>query len=245
MNYTFRNMVGRGSHHQAGSSNPPTMINMEEFVRALRDGVAPRHDNPHEELSKLLKTHTNLGGKDFEGTEGVMGIQTWIRTQERIFSDMQVNDVRKRQIASRRLRGVALSWWEVVIAGRPEEEITWDEFKALLEARFVPATAKASLLEEFIKLRQGSMSVNEYTQKFENLSKYGAVLIGDEESKNARYIQGLNPSLARALLPYKERTFDYVIDLALSYEQHDATREKFRNMRNNNKKGKNRMQPYD
>ena len=64
MKYIFRNMVGRGSHHQEGSSAPP-MINMEEFVRALRDGVAPRHENPHEALSKFLKTCTNLGGKDF------------------------------------------------------------------------------------------------------------------------------------------------------------------------------------
>ena len=150
-------MVGRGSHHQAGSS-VASMINIEEFVRALRDGVAPRQDNPHEELSKLLKTHANLGGKEFEGTEGVMGVQTWIRTQERIFTDMQVNDQRKRQIASRKLKGVALGWWEVIIAGRQENEITWDEFKTMLEARFVPASARASLLEEFIRLRQGSMS---------------------------------------------------------------------------------------
>ena len=236
-------MVGRGSHH-SGSSVPP-MINMEEFVRVLRDGAAPRQENPHEELSKLLKTFSNLGGKEFEGTEGVMGVQTWLRTLERIFADMQIDNQRKRQIASRRLKGAALDWWEVIIAGRAENEITWDQFKDMLEARFIPATAKASLLEEFIKLRQGTMSVTEYTRKFESLSKYGTILIGDEESKNSRYIKGLNAGLSRAMLPYTDKTFDQVIDLTLSFEQHDNERERYRNLRANNNKGKNRVHPYD
>ena len=166
----------------------PPMINMKDFVQMLRDGMAPRVDNPYEELSKLLKTYTNLGRSSFDGTENAIGVQAWLRTVERIFGDMQVNDQRRRQIASRQLKGIALDWWEVIIAGRQEQEITWNQFKEMLEARFVPASTKASLLEEFIKLRQGSMSVTEYTQKFEGLSKYGAVLIPDETSRNARYI---------------------------------------------------------
>ena len=48
------------------------------------------------------------------------------------------------------------------------------------------------------------------------------------------------------MLPYKDKTFDQVIDLTLSFEQHDNAREKFRSMRaNNQKKGKNRAHPYD
>ena len=89
------------------ATDPPT-INMQDFVRVLRDGMAPRVDNPHEELSKLLKTYTHLGGSSFDGTENVMGVQTWLRTVERIFADMQVNDQRRRQIASRQLKGLAL-----------------------------------------------------------------------------------------------------------------------------------------
>ena len=140
-------MVGPRHTQGAGSSSAPTMMNMDDFVRALRDSAGGRQENPHEVLSKLLKTYTNLGGKSFEGTEGVIGIQTWLRTLERIFHDMQVDDNRKRQIASRQLRGAALDWWEVIVAGREENEITWNQFKELLEARFVPLTAKTSLLE--------------------------------------------------------------------------------------------------
>ena len=57
-----------------GPSEPP-MMNMQDFMRAIRDGVGNRQENPHEELSKLLKTFTNLGGKTFDGTEGIMGVQ--------------------------------------------------------------------------------------------------------------------------------------------------------------------------
>ena len=154
-------MVGRGQNQTAGGSNAPQMMNVQDLVRALREGVGVRPENPHEELSKLLKTYTSLGGKSFEGTENVMEIQAWLRTLDRIFNDMQVDDLRKRLIASRQLRGAALDWWEVIIAGRIENEITWNQFKEMLEARFVPASAKATLLEEFIKLRKGTMSVTE------------------------------------------------------------------------------------
>ena len=140
-------MVGRPPSHGAGPSNTTPMVDLQDLVRAFREGEMHRKENPHEELAKLLKTFSNLGGKDFEGTEGVMGVQTWLRTLERIFADMQINDQRKRQIASRRLKGAALDWWEVIITGRPENEITWDQFKEMLEARFVPATSKATLLE--------------------------------------------------------------------------------------------------
>ena len=220
------------------------MMNVQDLVRALREGATPRQDNPHEEISKMLKTYSHMGGTTFDGTEDVTQVQNWIRTLERIFADMQLDDARKRQIASRQLKGNAMDWWEVIIAGRQEQEITWDQFKEMLELRFIPASAKETLLEEFIKLRQGAMSVVEYTQKFETLAKYGAVLIGDETSKNSRYIKGLNAALSRAMLPYKESTFAQVLDLTLSFEQHDNARDKFKNFKNN-KKGKERAHPYN
>lgn len=222
------------------------MLDMQEFVRVLRDGIGHRPENPHEELSKLLKAYTNLGGKSFEGTENVMEIQARLRTLDRIFNDMQLDDQRKRQVASRQLKGVALGWWEVIVAGRIENEITWNQFKEMLEAGFVPASAKTTLLEVFIRLRQGTLNVTEYTQKFEGLSKYGAMLGADEASKNDRYIKGSNPGLSRAMLSYADKTFDQVIDLALKFEQHDKRREKYRDFKNNNnKKNKGRYQSYD
>src|SRR5574338_29466 len=71
------------------------------------------------------------------------------------------------------------------------------------------------------------------------------MLVADEASKNDRYIKGLNPGLSRAMLPYADRTFDQVIDLALKLEQHDKEREKYRNFKRNNKKDKGRYHHYD
>ena len=91
-------------------------MNVHDLVRALREGATPRQDNPHEEISKMLKTYSHMGGTTFDGTEDVTQVQNWIRTLERIFADMQLDDARKRQIASRQLKGNAMDWWEVIIA---------------------------------------------------------------------------------------------------------------------------------
>ena len=93
-------MVGRPPSQGAGSSNAPPMVNLQDLVRAFRDGAGQRQENPHEELSKLLKTYTHLGGKSFEGTESIMEIQAWLRTMDKIFNDMQLDDQRRRQVAS-------------------------------------------------------------------------------------------------------------------------------------------------
>jgi hypothetical protein len=49
--------------------------------------------------------------------------------------------------------------------------------------------------EEFRNLRQGSMTVNQYIQKFTKLARYAPDDINSDRKKPRRFIKGLNASL--------------------------------------------------
>ena len=50
--------------------------------------------------------------------------------------------------------------------------ITWELFKTTFLERFFPREMREAKVEEFINLKQGSMTVNECFLKFVKLSRY-------------------------------------------------------------------------
>jgi hypothetical protein len=49
--------------------------------------------------------------------------------------------------------------------------------------------------KEFLSLKQGSMSVNEYRDKFIQLSRYAPDEVAEDERKQEHFIEGLNGPL--------------------------------------------------
>ena len=50
--------------------------------------------------------------------------------------------------------------------------ITWELFKTTFLERFFPREMREAKVEEFINLKQGSMTVREYSLKFVKISRY-------------------------------------------------------------------------
>ncbi|OAY78494.1 hypothetical protein ACMD2_22862 [Ananas comosus] len=79
------------------------------------------------------------------------------------------------------------------------------------------------LERQFLDLKQGSMSVEEYEAEFDRLSHFGPKLVDDNESRAKRFEEGLNGYIRIGLA-------------ALHLETYDETREE----RNANQKKRNR-----
>ena len=89
------------------------------------------------DFAKLCKDYTGLGGKVFLGTESTVDVQRWIDACRRIFGDLGIEDATKRKLASRQLQVRASDWWNSITIDTPEEEITWEQFQARFEAKFI------------------------------------------------------------------------------------------------------------
>ena len=62
----------------------------------------------------------------------------------------------------------------------------------------------ASKVREFIDLRQGKMTVPEYTAKFKELARFYAFITPTDEARKNKYMQGLRIDIARQIDSGKE-----------------------------------------
>jgi hypothetical protein len=73
-----------------------------------------------------------------------------------------------------KLKGQARVWWNSVeerLHRLKQQPITdWDEMKLKLQEKFLPIDYEEALFEELILLRQGNMTVDEYANRFHELS---------------------------------------------------------------------------
>ena len=80
--------------------------------------------NTEPDLEALLKRYRNLNGAQFSGNESIIQTQAWMSYVKRIFERIQLRDDQKRLVASWALKEEALIWWETIVKGNPEGDIT-------------------------------------------------------------------------------------------------------------------------
>ncbi|XP_027169479.1 uncharacterized protein LOC113769212 [Coffea eugenioides] len=73
--------------------------------------------------------------------------------------------------------------------------------------KFLPPLIQEKREDEFIKLRQGTLSVAEYEGKFTKLSKYAPELVTNEQKRIRRFVQELNVEIQEGLAVVQISTF--------------------------------------
>jgi hypothetical protein len=73
--------------------------------------------------------------------------------------------------------------------------ITWKEFKKYFEKKYLTKRYYEIKMKEFFELKLGSMSIDEYKQRFLELLKY-VPFIKDETVKIQRYLSGIPSSIS-------------------------------------------------
>jgi len=68
-----------------------------------------------------------------------------------------------------------------------EKPITWERFSKSFYERFFPKTARREIEKQFINLRQGSQTVNEYTTEFLRLSRFAPYMVAEDEDRANRF----------------------------------------------------------
>jgi hypothetical protein len=72
--------------------------------------------------------------------------------------------------------------------------------------------------KEFLSLKQGSMSVSEYRDRFIQLSRNAPDEVAKDERKQEHFIEGLNGPLQYALVAHTFPSFQRLLDKALAIE---------------------------
>jgi hypothetical protein len=112
-----------------------------------------------------------------------MEAEDWLRSIEKKLGIAQYTDQEKVLFAAHQLFGTTIEWWETYHNSHQDVgAITWNEFKARFRTHYVPR-GTLKLKKEFFELHQDGKTVNEYLNKFTQMSRYAPDEVNTDEKK--------------------------------------------------------------
>jgi hypothetical protein len=150
-----------------------------------------------------------------------MDADDWLKSIEKKLQVVQCNNYEKVLLASQKLSGPVVDWWDAYVEFHKEpESMNWLEFRAASHAHHVPQGVIKLKKKEFQDLKQGSMFVNEYVTKLTQLSRYAPHEVDTDEKKQESFLNGLNDGLAYALEAQDFENIQGMVNKALVLENH-------------------------
>ncbi|KAJ9551909.1 hypothetical protein OSB04_015954 [Centaurea solstitialis] len=202
-----------GDREDSGMTSPPATV----------IGGGSRQTPPVSE--ELPKSTHGCGYKAFvackppvyKGERDPVLALRWIEEIEMVFETCKCAAEDKVVFARSMLKADALHWWNVETGGRGTEVVRsmpWKSFVAKFRSQFCPLAATKKMEEEFLQLKQGSLSVQEYTTRFIGKSRFAEVYVPTEERRVERYIWGLKGSIREFVMGKDPATFLAAINAA-------------------------------
>jgi hypothetical protein len=138
---------------------------------------------------------------------------------ELMLNIVQCTDRDKVLYASGRLEGTAADWWDAYTAAHDTPNtITWQELRNKFREQHVPKCLMKLKKHEFLELKQGSMSVSEYQDKFIQLSHYAPTDVANDAENQDHFRDGLIGPIKYQLMVHTFENFQKVEDNAIMVE---------------------------
>jgi hypothetical protein len=157
----------------------------------------------------------------FIRAEDPLDADVWLRVVESKFPLLNgvCSDVAKVRFATQQLRGPARTWWDHFLAMQPVDHVVeWGEFKAAFRGHHISAGIMDRKLNEFLALTQGSRTVLQYAQAFNDLCQYAGYHADTDEKKRDRFRRGLSTKLHDCLNTVRANIYNELVNMVISQE---------------------------
>ncbi|XP_049405070.1 uncharacterized protein LOC125868479 [Solanum stenotomum] len=153
--------------------------------------------------STQIRDFLNLDPPSFTGSDPNEDPQYFIDQIQRTLDVMHVIGKEVVELATHRLKGVAILWYETWKRSKSTDAplATWKEFKKAFLDHYLPLEIREAHADQFLNLHQEGMSVREYSLQFNSLSRYAPNVVATMEDRVHRYVDRLD-SPARPSFPY-------------------------------------------
>ncbi|KAL0549329.1 hypothetical protein IC582_013810 [Cucumis melo] len=140
---------------------------------------------------------------------------------EKCFDVMNCPEERKVRLATFLLQKEAEGWWKSILARRSDARaLDWQTFRGIFEDKYYPSTYCEAKRDEFLGLKQGSLSVVEYERKYIELSRYADVIVASESDRCRRFERGLRFEIRTPVTAIAKWTnFSQLVETVLCVEQ--------------------------
>ncbi|EOY26605.1 Gag protease polyprotein, putative [Theobroma cacao] len=133
-------------------------------------------------ISKKLKEARQLGCVSFVGELDATAAKDWINQVSETLSDMRLEDEMKLIVATRLLEKRARTWWNSV-KSRSTILLTWSDFLREFDSQYYTHFHQKEKKREFLSLKQGNLTIEEYETQFNELLSYVPDLLANENRR--------------------------------------------------------------
>ncbi|KAJ9561114.1 hypothetical protein OSB04_006274 [Centaurea solstitialis] len=146
----------------------------------------------------------------FKGERDPVLAMKWIMEMEAVFDTCHCKEEDEVVFARSMLKSEAIYWWEMETSGKGSKvarSMTWGNFVTKFKAQFCPLAATKKLEDEFLRLEQGSMTVQDYTNKFMEKARFAEIYVPTESRRIERYVWGLRSNIREFVMTKDPTTF--------------------------------------
>ncbi|CAH9108797.1 unnamed protein product, partial [Cuscuta europaea] len=177
-------------------TNAELALTMQHFAQTLSTSFLQNQQTSNDASKRVAARNP----PSYQGQEDPLILEDWIRSFDKLFEAVNCPAEQRVDIAAYYLHQEADNWWATDgPALRQQPNLSWESFKEAMRERFYPEHVKAEKYEEFLYLKQGDMSVQDYYAKFVALARFARALVPDENSKARKFIHGLNFDTQKAV----------------------------------------------
>ncbi|TYK00841.1 DNA/RNA polymerases superfamily protein [Cucumis melo var. makuwa] len=114
----------------------------------------------------------------------------------------------------------AENWLNMLEKCSDARALDWQTFRGIFEDKYYPSTYCEAKRDEFLGLKQGSLSVVEYERKYIELSQYADVIVAFESDRCRKFERGLHFEIRIPVTAIAKWTnFSQLVETALRVEQ--------------------------
>lgn len=145
----------------------------------MQRSVTPIYTTPYDS-----DRHVRLDVPDFYGHRDPEAYLDWEHSIEANFRWHEVLDRHKLQFVEAKLKRTILMWWRQYKESYTRENLgvmsTKDELKATMSKRFKPQDYRQMSHIQLNQFKQGTLSIEEYTNKFQHFATRAGISQNDE-----------------------------------------------------------------
>ncbi|XP_010513482.1 PREDICTED: uncharacterized protein LOC104789490 [Camelina sativa] len=176
-------------------------------------------EDPSERFLKLVIMIRNLGLRKFKGDLNTVFADAWIKELETNFEMSRCSEEFRRPIVVNFLEEDARAWWDSVVPRYRFQTISWEIFWREFEQKYFPPESRDRLENQFLRLKQGDMTVRAYGRIFTRLQRYLYQENDDELAMARRFFNRLRPDIKGRLHAVTYQSVAEVEERAVSVEE--------------------------
>ena len=102
---------------------------------------------------------------------------------------------------------------------RDPKVMTWAEFHEVFMGKYFPATARHAKAQEFLELRQGTMTVLEYVARFTELAHFADDYVATDMAKVRKFENGLKLSIWGKIVGLCLQDMNFMVETTMAIER--------------------------